>query len=428
MGANSVTSHFGCARRPLGCRVSYRSCLFSSFTPRLVNPLLDATTKAWLVGAVALALSTDVPKAQFLPERGSAWAAPFTVADALPDESPPVWQDPENLQQATDTLDIILERIRALEAAEDSAQVVIADLERVVAGAVAEIARERGARTDAIDELLRSLLLLVDSASISVANDARTRIEEGLRSVRADAERGQATVRVQAESIARDLGNLRIRMDEQEATFHDSLATSVGLIEEERERRQSGDRRTRLLLGLASGLLLVTVGGVWWHGVRRVDAVRGKSFADGERAQHQLVRDHLRPLEELSSMLGTIRAAIEDADEQGGSEPSHDLPLKICNEMSRIDKNLRAMDSSIRGHKKLVGCVRRVKNNLRAHDYEVVELVGKPYDSGMLLEADFVEDDELAPGEEVITQINRPEVRYRGETIQIASVRVSIGL
>ena len=125
-------------------------------------------------------------------------------------------------------------------------------------------------------------------------------------------------------------------------------------------------------------------------------------------------------------MLGTIQAAVENVDKH--TDPNHDLPLKVCNEINRIEKNLLAMDSSIRGHKKLVGCVRRVKNNLRAHDYHLTELVGRPYDGGMLLEADFVEDNKLAPGEEVITQINRPEVRYRGETIQIASIRVSVGL
>lgn len=391
-----------------------------------MNPLFDATTKAWLVGAVALALSTDVPKAQFLPERGSAWAAPFIVADALPNESPPIWLDPETLQQPTDTLDIILERIRTLEAAEDSAQAVIADLERAVAGAVDELARERGARADAIDELLRSLLLLVDSASISVASDARTRIEEGLRSVRMDAERGQATVRAQAEGITRDLGDLRVRMDDQAATFNDRLATFRGLTEEERERRQSADRRTRLLLGLASGLLLVTVGGVWWHGARRVDALRGESVADGERAQHQWLRDHLRPLEELSSMLGTIRTTIENDDKDGDSEPSHGLPLKICNEINRIEKNLRAMDSSIRGHKKLVGCVRRVKNNLRAHGYEMTELVGRRFSSGMLMEVDYIVDNQMAPGSKVITQVNRPEIRFGEDTIQTAAVRVSV--
>ena len=351
---------------------------------------------------------------------------PFTVRDVLPDEPPPIRQDPSNLPQTPDTLALLLERIRVLEAAKDSARAVIAHLEGAVAGAVDEIAGERSARADAIDELLRSLLVLVDSTSISVASDARTRLEDGLRSVRASAERDQATLRAQADGIVRELGDVRVLIDEQGASLHDSLATSAGRLQEERQQRQSGDERIRFLLGLASGLLLVAVAGVWWHGVRGVAAVRGKSVADAERAQHQSLQDNLQPLEELSSMLGGIRTAIEDADKHGNSEPNHDLPLKICNEINRIEKNLQAMDPSIRGHKKIVGCVRRVKNNLRAHGYEMIELVGRQFSSSMLMEVDYFVDDQIAPGNKVITQVNRPEIRFGEDTIQTAAVRVSV--
>ncbi len=125
-------------------------------------------------------------------------------------------------------------------------------------------------------------------------------------------------------------------------------------------------------------------------------------------------------------MLGTIRTAIANDDKQGDSEPSHGLPLKICNEINRIEKNLRAMDASIRGHKKLVGCVRRVKNNLRAHGYEMTELLGRRFSSSMLMEVDYVVDNQMAPESKVITQVNRPEIRFGEDTIQTAAVRVSV--
>ena len=117
---------------------------------------------------------------------------------------------------------------------------------------------------------------------------------------------------------------------------------------------------------------------------------------------------------------------MENVDKHTEPEPNHDLPLKICNEINRIEKNLRVMDASVKGHKKLVGCVRRVKNNLRAHGYEMIELVGKPHSSSMLLEVDYVVDDQMALGNRVITQVNRPEVRFGGDTIQTAAVRVSV--
>ena len=175
-----------------------------------------------------MALSADSPKTQLLPEHGAAWVVPFTVRDVLPDEPPPIRQDPSNLPQTPDTLALLLERIRVLEAAKDSARAVIAHLEGAVAGAVDEIAGERSARADAIDELLRSLLVLVDSTSISVASDARTRLEDGLRSVRASAERDQATLRAQADGIVRELGDVRVLIDEQGASLHDSFGYFSG--------------------------------------------------------------------------------------------------------------------------------------------------------------------------------------------------------
>ena len=375
---------------------------------------------------VSMATTTTALDTEFLLGRRTSQVSLLATAIAPSEELAPIRERPGSLQQTADTLHILLDRVRALEAASDSARAIIADLELAVAAAVDELARERNVRAGAMDELLRSLLLLVDSVSVSVTSDTRTRLEEGLRSVRADVERGRATVRAQTDSIARALGNLRVRLDEREAEFTDSLATAAGRIEEERQRRQSGDERSGLLMSLAAGLLLVAVGGVWWHGARGVEEVGRKFVAKSEHRQHQSLREHLRALEELSMMLGTIRTAVENADEHRDPELNHDLPLKVCNEINRIEKNLRAMDASVKGHKKLVGCVRRVKNNLSAHGYQMTELVGRPYDGGMLLEADFVVDEQMGAGEKVIVQVNRPEIRFGGDTIQTAAVRVSV--
>ena len=269
-----------------------------------MTPLLEVARSLWLVGMVSMAPTTTALDTEFLLGRRTSQVSLLAPAIAPSEELAPIRKHPGSLQQTADTLDLLLDRVRALEAASDSARAIIVDLELAVAAAVDELARERNARAGAMDELLRSLLLLVDSVSVSVTSDTRTRLEEGLRSVRADVERGRATVRAQTDSIARALGNLRVRLDEREAEFTDSLATAAGRIEEERQRRQSGDERSRLLMSLAAGLLLVAVGGVWWHGARGVEEVRRKFVAESEHEQHQSLREHLRALDELSMMLG----------------------------------------------------------------------------------------------------------------------------
>ena len=140
------------------------------------------------------------------------------------------------------------------------------------------------------------------------------------------------------------------------------------------------------------------------------------------REGQRLLEEQLKPLERISRMLAKI------SDASGGAAPDHDLALGVCNEVNRIEKNLAAMDASVRGHRQLSGCVRRVKENLRVHRYDITELLGRDYDGGMHVEADFVEDQQFTAGRRVITRINRPEVRYGDKIIQNASVKVSVGL
>jgi hypothetical protein len=85
------------------------------------------------------------------------------------------------------------------------------------------------------------------------------------------------------------------------------------------------------------------------------------------------------------------------------------------------------MDEGVRGYKQLSRSVSRVKDNLKASGYEVVEMLGKPYDEGIIAEADFTHDPDLDRGVKIIKRIMRPEIRYNGEVIQIGRISVAQG-
>ena len=84
------------------------------------------------------------------------------------------------------------------------------------------------------------------------------------------------------------------------------------------------------------------------------------------------------------------------------------------------------MDDSVRGHRQLSSSVKRLKITLNNNDYEMVELLGKKYDPGMNLSADFVTDSALEKGESIITKIIKPQINFKGKMIQSAEVEVSI--
>lgn len=336
--------------------------------------------------------------------------------------------------QPRDTLDVLRERIRSLETevdvlrgAIDSARLRYDSLASTLRLDLDQVRREVNQSLPALSRLQVQMAVSMEAyrAEVDDAEAERVRLANHLDSTRSEgvAEREVLTRRIERSRDA----------------LADSLTATAELIQSERQNRQDAESRNRFLLATLAGLLTVGIAVVWWSGRRRVSAVSERVLIDAapderieevrrelgeevKREGQRLLEEQLKPLERISQELAKVGVG---AGEQ--AEPDHDLPLLICNEVNRIEKNLAAMDASVRGHRQLTGCVRRVKDNLRIHRYDITELLGRNYDGGMHVEADFVEDQQLTSGQRVITRINRPEVRYEGKIIQNASVKVSVG-
>lgn len=109
----------------------------------------------------------------------------------------------------------------------------------------------------------------------------------------------------------------------------------------------------------------------------------------------------------------------------GNDKPDHSLALKVADEVARIKLNMSRMDSSIRGYKQLSKAVSRIKDNFNANGYEIVDMLGKPYNEGMKVIAEFVLNEDLEEGQQIITGITKPQVNYNGIMIQAARITVS---
>ena len=109
----------------------------------------------------------------------------------------------------------------------------------------------------------------------------------------------------------------------------------------------------------------------------------------------------------------------------GTAAPDHSLALKVADEIVRIELNMSRMDSSIKGYKQLSKAVERIKDNFNANGYEIVDMLGKPYNEGMKVIAEFVLNEDLEEGQQIITGITKPQVNYNGIMIQAARITVS---
>ncbi|MCH5217512.1 MAG: hypothetical protein J1F07_03000 [Muribaculaceae bacterium] len=106
-------------------------------------------------------------------------------------------------------------------------------------------------------------------------------------------------------------------------------------------------------------------------------------------------------------------------------EIDHSLALKVADEITRIEKNLSRMDSSVKGYKPLVKAIDRIKDNFKANGYDIITYLGQPYNEGMRINAYFEIDEELPIGTRTITSVSKPQIHYNGQLVQKASVTVS---
>lgn len=125
--------------------------------------------------------------------------------------------------------------------------------------------------------------------------------------------------------------------------------------------------------------------------------------------------------------LQSIPVAAPTAPPPSSNGKDHKLALKVADEIIRIQKNLTRMDENTKGLKQLSASVQRIQDNFAANGYELVDMIGKDYNEGMKVTANFVPNEDLPTGKQVISRIIKPQVNYNEEMIQAAQIEVSVG-
>lgn len=147
------------------------------------------------------------------------------------------------------------------------------------------------------------------------------------------------------------------------------------------------------------------------------------SIDDVRKAQEKMQEETIQLDNKLIEILSRQSVSAPTTTDDG--EIDHSLTLKVADEIVKIEMNLSRMDESIKGYKQLSRGVQRIKDNFKANDYEIVDMLGKPYQSGMKAAVTFVTDDTLEPGRQIITRIIKPQVNYKQIMIQAAQIEVS---
>jgi hypothetical protein len=125
------------------------------------------------------------------------------------------------------------------------------------------------------------------------------------------------------------------------------------------------------------------------------------------------------------SELQKIGEALKNAGNSTSAEPDHSLVKTLADRITFMEMTLYRMDSSVKGHKQLSKSIAQMKDNLLANGYEIVDMLGKEYDEGMKVTANFIEDENIESGKQIITGIVKPQINYKGVMIQSAQITVS---
>lgn len=184
-----------------------------------------------------------------------------------------------------------------------------------------------------------------------------------------------------------------------------------------------------LLVCIIAILMLVVIVGVTYRLAKRIKS-GSTSIDEVRKAQDALQAAQTKMQEESikldDKLLELFDRQIANASKNvSNDKPDHSLVLKVADEVARIELNMSRMDSSIKGYKQLAKAVERIKDNFNANGYEIVDMLGKPYNEGMKVIAEFVLNEDLEEGQQIITGITKPQVNYNGIMIQAARITVS---
>ncbi len=129
---------------------------------------------------------------------------------------------------------------------------------------------------------------------------------------------------------------------------------------------------------------------------------------------------------EMNDMQSIAKQIASIASAPGANpESEQKLITTLADRITFMEMTLYKMDSAVRGHKQLSKSIKQMKDNLLANGYELVDMLGKDYHEGMKVTANFVEDEELPAGKQIITGIIKPQINYKGKMIQSAQITVS---
>ncbi|WP_298954870.1 hypothetical protein [uncultured Nonlabens sp.] len=230
--------------------------------------------------------------------------------------------------------------------------------------------------------------------------------------------------------------NTLISKSKQELSFiNKQLNTKIQKADENANSKiselDSSLGKSRLYWIIATLATLLLGGLVYWLLGKRIQSSKTDVETQIKNTKTALEEESVKLDNKLVDVLETqLKLKQEETKVQpttSNEKADHSLALKVADEVIRIQKNLSRMDDKTKGLKQLNSSVKRIQDNFTSNGYELVDMLGKEYNEGMKVTANFTPSEDLETGKQIISRIIKPQVNFKGEMIQAAQIEVSVG-
>ena len=214
-------------------------------------------------------------------------------------------------------------------------------------------------------------------------------------------------------------------------TNSEELGTKIQDTEEKANSQiaelDSNVEKNRLYWIIATLATLLLGGLIYWLLGKRITSSKTDIETQIRNTKASLEEESVKLDNKLVEVLDT-QLKLKDLSQSGkpeNEEKDHSLVLKVADEVTRILMNLEVMDKSIKGYKHLKKYSASILDNLTAYGYEIPQLIGQNYNSGMNMVATLEYDESVEEGKQIIKRIIKPQINYNGKMIQAAKVIVA---
>ena len=229
----------------------------------------------------------------------------------------------------------------------------------------------------------------------------------------------------ESEAIATRVTGTEAGLVEAESTLRDAKTGLENQIQQTNEAVsvQNDNVRKRTVGGIIIALAVLLVSALITfllnrRGKAKIDELQGKAEKLNEEIVNRMSSE-VDEIQKIATSIGSLSAA------GATSQNEQDLIKALADRITFMEMTLYRMDPSVRGYKQLTKSISQMKNNLLANGYEIVDMLGKSYHEGMKVTANFVEDENIEQGQQIITGIIKPQINYQGQMIQAAQITVS---